>query len=113
MAEFSGLDTNTGMVAYMQQQRKDRHARKPINTLAPVVSGSLTVGSVLSCTTGNWSGGAPYTFTYQWYRAGAAINGATSSTRTIAQTGQHYCVVTCTTVGKATNTAQSNTVTAV
>lgn len=50
----------------------------PVNSVAPVVSGSATQGSTLSCTTGTWSGSP--TFAYQWKRAGVSIGGATSST---------------------------------
>ena len=51
----------------------------PVNTVAPVASGSLTVGSTLSCTTGTWSN-SPTGYAYQWLRNGANISGATSST---------------------------------
>ena len=50
----------------------------PANTAAPVASGTLTVGSTLSCTTGTWTNSP--TYTYQWQRGGANISGATSST---------------------------------
>ena len=50
----------------------------PVNTVAPVASGTLTVGSTLSCTTGTWTNSP--TYTYQWQRGGANISGATSST---------------------------------
>jgi hypothetical protein len=45
----------------------------PVNTVAPVASGTATVGSLLSVTTGTWTGVPTPTFTYQWKRAGAAI----------------------------------------
>lgn len=35
------------------------------NSAAPVVSGTVAVGSTLSCTTGTWTG-SPTTFVYQW-----------------------------------------------
>ncbi len=52
----------------------------PTNTVAPVVSGTATVGQTLSCTTGTWTGDATIVFTYQWQRAGVNIGSATSST---------------------------------
>jgi hypothetical protein len=61
----------------------------PFNTAGPSVSGTPTVGGVLSCTNGSWTGepelalsvGWPLTtpFTYQWLRDGAPIPGATSA----------------------------------
>jgi Carboxypeptidase regulatory-like domain len=59
----------------------------PVNTVAPVVSGTPAVGSLLSCASGSWTGenaltlsmGWPLTtpFAYQWLRDGSAIAGAT------------------------------------
>jgi hypothetical protein len=51
----------------------------PENTIAPVVTGTPTVGETLSCTTGTWDNG-PDSYAYQWLRAGAPISGATAST---------------------------------
>lgn len=45
----------------------------------PTISGSGQVGSTLTANTGSW-GPSPVTLGYQWYRAGAAIAGANSST---------------------------------
>jgi hypothetical protein len=59
----------------------------PVNTALPVVSGTSTVGSPLSCSSGSWTGesfnlavGWPVTtpFSYQWLRNGAAIAGSAS-----------------------------------
>ena len=69
----------------------------PVNTVAPVVSGTATVGQTLSTTNGTWTGTAPITFTYQWQRAGANISLATSSTYTLVAADAGYtirCVVT-------------------
>lgn len=53
----------------------------PVNTVAPVISGSTALGSLLTGTNGTWLND-PTSFTYQWYRNGVAIGGATSGTYT-------------------------------
>lgn len=71
----------------------------PINTVAPVVSGTATVGQTLSTTNGTWTGAPAPTFTYQWQRTGSNIGGATSSTYVLvaADAGNTIrCVVTAT-----------------
>jgi hypothetical protein len=64
--------------AVFQNQRS--FTAPPVNTVAPAVSGTATVGQTLSSTTGTWTGLPTPTFTYQWQRAGSNISGATSST---------------------------------
>ena len=71
----------------------------PSNTVAPVISGSTTVGSVLTTTDGTWTGTTPITYTYQWKRGGVAIAGATNNTYTTvnADIGENItCEVTAT-----------------
>jgi hypothetical protein len=51
----------------------------PINTTAPVASGTPVVGQTLSCTTGSWKGSPAPTFVYSWLRDGVAIPGASGS----------------------------------
>ena len=88
----------------------------PVNTAAPVASGTPTEGETLSCTTGTWTGTMPITYSYQWWRTNGpgitAIGGATASTYTLTATevGEDvWCVVTATNVaGLATE--PSNTV---
>jgi hypothetical protein len=53
----------------------------PVNTAAPVASGTGTVGQVLSCTQGTWTYGQ--TYTYQWLRGGVNIAGATAASYTL------------------------------
>ena len=85
----------------------------PANTVAPVISGSTTLGSVLSSTTGFWTGNPSPTVSYQWKR-GATNIGTNSSTYTLvaADSGASItCVVTATNaLGSANST--SNTITA-
>jgi outer membrane protein assembly factor BamB len=58
----------------------------PTSLTLPTVSGTASVGSVLSATTGSWSG-SPTSFQYQWLRCVGAVScasvaGATASTYT-------------------------------
>lgn len=55
----------------------------PVNTVAPVISGTTTLGSVLTTTNGTWTAKPAATFTYQWKRNGSNITGATNSTYTL------------------------------
>ena len=55
----------------------------PVNTVAPVISGTTTLGSVLTSTTGTWTGNPSPTFSFGWTRNGLPILGATSSTYTL------------------------------
>lgn len=50
----------------------------PVNSVAPVASGTGTVGQTLSVTDGTWTYSP--SFTYQWKRGGVNIGGATSNT---------------------------------
>ena len=71
----------------------------PVNTVAPVVSGTATVGQTLTTTNGTWLGAPAPTFTYQWQRSGSNISGATSSTYVLVSADQANtirCVVTAT-----------------
>jgi hypothetical protein len=56
--------------------------RPPANTTAPAITGNTTVGSVLTCSPGTWSGYPAPTFAYQWTLDGVDIAGAVASTYT-------------------------------
>ena len=81
---------------------------------APVVSGALAVGSLLSVTAGTWSG-SPTGYTYQWVRCDtsaancAPIGSATSSTYTSApaDAGQRLRVLVTATNAAGSNVTQS------
>ena len=87
----------------------------PINTVAPVVSGTATVGQTLSTTDGTWTAAPPISgFTYQWQRGVANIVGATSSTYVlaVADAGNTVrCVVTATNAVGAVSANSNSTAT--
>lgn len=51
----------------------------PVNTVAPAVTGTGTVGQVLATDNGTWSN-SPTSYAYAWRRDGVDISGATSQT---------------------------------
>jgi hypothetical protein len=55
----------------------------PINTVAPLVTGTPDVDEELSCTEGTWTGTGTITYAYQWLRGSSVIAGATSATYTV------------------------------
>jgi len=84
----------------------------PVNTVAPIVTGTPAVGSVLTATNGTWIGSP--TFTYQWYTVSTTlpIAGATSTTYTLQQTDadtEVYCQVTGTNIA-GSGTGNSNNI---
>ena len=85
---------------------------------APVATGTVATGNVLSVTSGTWSGTTPITYTYQWYgnatnsnTGGTAVSGATSNTYTVPATpdAYYYAIVTATN-SQGSATATSNVV---
>jgi hypothetical protein len=54
----------------------------PLNSSPPTISGSATIGQMVSASTGAWSGTPPISYAYQWERCNpgcSSIAGATSS----------------------------------
>jgi hypothetical protein len=83
----------------------------PVNTVAPVISGSAVVGATLTVDdNGTWTGSTPITYTYQWNN-GSDIGGATSSTYVVlvGDLGTNIiCKVTATnSIGNATASSNS------
>lgn len=66
----------------------------PTPTSPPIVSGTGKAGQTLVCSTGTWTG-SPTAFSYQWYRDGTPIAGATSS-KYVVQTSDEGLSITCT-----------------
>jgi hypothetical protein len=83
----------------------------PVNTIAPVASGSTTAGSTLSVTTGTWTGTPTITYSYQWTLDGGNV-GTDSATSPTTVAGTYLCVVTATNgVGSASASSNSIVVT--
>jgi hypothetical protein len=57
----------------------------PVNTVAPQITGSATVGERLACSTGSWTH-SPTSYARAWFRDGTAIPGADQSAYLVAQT---------------------------
>lgn len=105
-----GIDPVTGNIWQMQGTRGMVNigtiATPPINTAAPVISGTLAHGSTLTSTTGTWN--PTGTYTYQWMSAGVAIAGATNSTY-VTQTSDVGNMITCVVTASNTGGAPSAT----
>jgi hypothetical protein len=83
----------------------------PVNTVAPVISGTNAVGQTLTTTNGTWTGSPSPTFTYQWKRDGSNIGSATSVTYVLVEADADTsvtCEVTATNpIGSASATSNS------
>jgi hypothetical protein len=81
----------------------------PSNSQVPTVTGTDADGSVLSTTTGTWSGAPTPTYTYQWQRcntSGASctnISGATSSSYTLTGSDVGHDIVSVVTASNASS----------
>lgn len=69
----------------------------PVNSVAPVISGTVTTGSTLTSTTGTWSNN-PTSYTYQWKRGGSNISSATNSTYVLVEADDGNDI-TCAVIG--------------
>ena len=81
----------------------------PVNTVLPAITGTQTEGQTLTSSTGTWTNN-PTGYTYQWFRAAAAISGATAVTYLLQLSDVGavlHCKVTATNAGGSA-TAQSN-----
>ena len=83
-------------------------AGMPVNTSAPVISGTIGLGNTFTCTTGTWTGDPTITYAYQWKRNGTNIGSATSSTYTLVG-ADSWSTLTCAVT--ATNSITSTSAT--
>jgi hypothetical protein len=95
--------------------------RKPKPVSPPSISGTSTVGSTLSCSTGVWAPDqpngslyrVPASIGYQWTVNTVPISGATGSTHTPSSAGDYRCVATAANfAGSSTQTSSALTVSA-
>ncbi len=71
----------------------------------------IIVGSTLDCSTGTWIPlYEPITFSYQWYKNGVLIGGATGVSYTTSSDGIYVCYVTATNDLGNSTTVPSNTI---
>lgn len=84
-------------------------ALRPLNTVAPAITGNTYVGQTLTCSNGTWSN-FPTSYSYQWYRGTTPIGtNANTYTQVSADASQNIsCVVTGINVA-GSQTATSNT----
>lgn len=83
---------------------------KPASSGAPALTGTTSIGSVLSCSQGSWNNN-PASVAYKWLRNGSAVAGQTGNTYTVqsADVGTGIsCEVTATNAAGSTAVA-SNT----
>ena len=52
----------------------------PASSSLPEITGTTVQGNVVSCSTGEWTGTAPFEYSYQWKRNGLNIAGAVNNT---------------------------------
>ncbi len=88
-------------------------AAPPVNTVLPVISGTLEDGSTLSASTGSWTGTAPISYAYQWQRCDsggtgcADVGGATSSTFLLGQADIGHAMRVVVTASNAAGSADA------
>ncbi len=108
---YPGVVTVTppGTVSGIDASMLEVTTTKPTSSAAPTITGSTSVGSVLTCSQGSWTGN-PASFAYRWLRNGSAIAGQTASTYTVqsADLGTGIsCEVTATNAAGSTGATSS------
>ena len=67
----------------------------PHNTVSPAVSGVPSVGDVLSCSPGSWTGDPAPTYSYSWLRDGIAMNPVSSTDEYTVQKADEGSRIEC------------------
>lgn len=62
----------------------DAKAKLPVNSVAPAITGTATVGETLSLSNGTWSN-TPDAYAYIWKRDGVVISGAAAATYVLVE----------------------------
>jgi hypothetical protein len=55
----------------------------PVNAILPDITGEAAVGSLLTVTSGAWTGATPITYAYQWFRGATLLAGETLNAYTV------------------------------
>jgi hypothetical protein len=66
-------------------------APDPVNTVAPVLTGTPAPGQTLTCSTGSWANN-PTSFSYAWLRSGVPIAGQAGSSYVVQAADQGHTV---------------------
>jgi RHS repeat-associated protein len=105
-------DTRTGRLLSVTRPSASTafgNGNVPANTAVPTITGTATVGSALTASTGSWSN-SPLSYAYQWENcnnAGAectAIIGAVNSTYTVLPSSSEHKIVVQVTASNAAGT---------
>lgn len=97
--------SNVGGAAIAFSAHKRIEALPPTASANPAITGTPSVGSMLSCSNGTWTN-AP-TFTYEWLRNGTPISAATTNTYTLVIADEGKAVQCRVTAANSYATAQA------
>lgn len=94
-----------GMTA--EQVEGNASATVPANTAAPTITGTGTVGQVLTAHPGTWTGNPTPTLTYAWKRDSVVIAGQTATTYTLVSADSTHSITVTVTATNGKGTANS------